>query len=245
MMEGELGQLDEKGEVKTSQGACGMVEVDETSHVVAHLLDLVLSEATMVREKKKRVSFTAEQKKVLEREYAEEQFIRGARLANLKQEVGLSKEQVRRWFMHRRALQLRRKNVKVDVQEPSTVLANVSQVATTGEARVNKKIFEVDAETLKTKSRVPLTVEQRAALVKAFAEERFFGKEKEAQLAESLGLNQKKVTKWFHAQRSKMRKEVFVRGDEEKMDYSPKKYMFKWSFTVGQREELEQAFAEN
>ena len=247
MMEGEFVQFDENAEVKTSQGSCSMVELDEASQVVEQLLDLMLSEATMEREKKKRVPFTAEQKKMLVRAFAEAQFIKGVRLENLKQEVGLSKEQVSRWFMHRRALELRKKNVKVDVQEPSTVMANVSQVATRREDSENKKISEVDAgdETLKKKSKFSLTAEQRAVLVEAFAEDRFIGKEKEAQLAENLGLSQKKVTKWFHNQRSKIRKEAFVRGNVKKEEYSPKKYLFKWSFTVDQREELEKAFAEN
>ena len=110
--------------------------------------------------------------------------------------------------------------------------------------KTSSKLTKDDGHvSVKMKSKLSLSAQQRAALVEAFAEEQFVGKEKEADLAENLGLGKKRVTNWFEAKKSKMRQEALIRGEEE--EYSAKRYMFKWSFTVGQRQELGRAFAEN
>ena len=190
----------------------------------------------------------------LESAFAEEQFIRGATLTSLVQEVGLSKAQVSRWFINRRALERRRKDVKVDVEESSpvmetsSVMANVSQVSPTEEAPVVDKkrsdVVEDNGHKSLEAKRISLTDPQKTGLEKAFAEERFLEKGREARLAEYLGLSMVQVSGWFRNQRAKMRKEAFVRGNVEEKKYLPLKPMAIRSLPVEQRSELEKAFAE-
>ena len=141
-METESCASDEKADVSKSK-EWGAIEKDEAFHVVGQLLDSLLSDMltkrTDVKEKKKPARFTAEQKEVLEKTFAVDQFVKGARMATLRQEVGLSKEQVSKWFMHRRALERRKKKVMVGVQESSTVIFNVSQVTTTEGTSIDRK----------------------------------------------------------------------------------------------------------
>ena len=130
-METESCASDEKADVSKSKES-GAIEEDEAFHVVGQLLDSLLSDMltkrTDVKEKKKPARFTAEQKEVLEKTFAVDQFVKGARMATLRQEVGLSKEQVSKWFMQRRALERKRKKVE---SSTVTVIANVSKVTTT------------------------------------------------------------------------------------------------------------------
>ena len=113
-METESCASDEKADVSKSKES-GAIEEDEAFHAVGQLLDSLLSDMltkrTDVKEKKRPARFTAEQKEVLEKTFAVEQFVKGARMATLRQEVGLSKEQVSMWFMQRRALERKRKKV--------------------------------------------------------------------------------------------------------------------------------------
>ena len=140
----------------------GAIEEDEAFHAVGQLLDSLLSDMltkrTDVKEKKRPARFTAEQKEVLEKTFAVEQFVKGARMATLRQEVGLSKEQVSKWFMQRRALERKKKKVE---SSTVTVIANVSQVTTTEGAGKDEK------------KRALFTAQQMQKLESAFAEEQF------------------------------------------------------------------------
>ena len=229
--------MDEKADVSNSHDSCAVEDgVDDALHVVGLLLDSVLSgvvtKRTATTEKKKTVKFTSEQKERMERAFSEEKFIKGAKLANLTQEVGLTKEQVSRWFMHRReAESKRKKNHIISKTDVSLAGAKVDQ----------ENSAERGLKSLKKKSRFSPTDLQRVGLEKAFAEERFVGKEKKACLAESLGLGLTQVARWFRSQRKRMRDEAFVRGGKEE----GKKFPHMPTFTDEQREELEKAFAES
>ena len=137
-METESCASDEKADVSKSKES-GAIEEDEAFHVVGQLLDSLLldmlTKRTDVKEKKRPARFTAEQKEVLEKTFAVEQFVKGARMATLRQEVGLSKEQVSKWFMQRRALERKKKKVE---SSTVTVIANVSKVTTTEGAKIRK-----------------------------------------------------------------------------------------------------------
>ena len=209
-----------------------------TVTVIANVSKVTTTEGAG-KDKKKRTLFTAQQTQKLESAFAEEQFIRGARLASLVQEVGLSKVQVSRWFMFRRALEWRRKNVRVDVQESFTVSQKVSSAEEAAVVKRSDVAADKGDESLKMKSKLSLTDPQKAGLEKAFAEERFLGKEREVRLAEDTGLSVAQVSRWFCNHRAKMREEAFVGGKVEE-----KKDLPKWSLTVEQRSELEKAFTE-
>ena len=97
-MDKESSRMDGKADVSNSHDSCAVEDgSDDALHVVGLLLDSVLSgvvtKRTATTEKKKTVKFTSEQKERMERAFSEEKFIKGAKLANLAQEVGLTKEQ--------------------------------------------------------------------------------------------------------------------------------------------------------
>ena len=236
-MDKESSLMDEKADVSNSHDSCAVEDgVDDALHVVGLLLDSVLSgvvtKRTATTEKKKTVKFASEQKERMERAFSEEKFIKGAKLANLTQEVGLTKEQVSRWFMHRREAESKRKKNHI---------ISKTDVSLAGTKVDQENSAERGLKSLKKKSRFSPTDLQRVGLEKAFAEERFVGKEKKACLAESLGLGLTQVARWFRSQRKRMRDETFVRGGKEE----GKKFPHMPTFTDEQREELEKAFAES
>ena len=185
MMKEEYCLLNENA--SNSQGR-DATEEEEASNVVSRLLDSLISEIlikhTAVREKKRAVQFSREQKEMLEKAFGEEEFVKGAKMDRLRQEVGLSKEQVSKWFMHRRALARRKKKAEVDMKESSPV--------TTAEGMVG----------IEKKKRISFTAEQTQGLENAFAEERYIKGMRLASLVQNVKLSKEQISRWFMNRRA-------------------------------------------